>query len=215
MTDQTPDPIDVIALAHRTESLTQRGHWVSIGSLESHRKVQLSRSDLDDLRATAIELRRLEAERSDHLWLLSGSRMTLDGIAEGREGPTEAAAQAQRIVDHIGHRLTDEPPHTLVENDELRGWKESAINVLSEWDEVFDALGRPGKLGASKAESALTEVERMTAAGLRTAALADDATRQEVEAIEWALRHVPTAVGSGVRSRAAELLAAAYLGRND
>ena len=163
MTDQTPDPIDVIALAHRTESLTQRGHWVSIGSLESHRKVQLSRSDLDDLRATAIELRRLEAERSDHLWLLSGSRMTLDGIAEGREGPTEAAAQAQRIVDHIGHRLTDEPPHTLVENDELRGWKESAINVLSEWDKVFDALGRPGKLGASKAESARAEVERILA----------------------------------------------------
>ena len=108
-----------------------------------------------------------------------------------------------------------EPPTDRPVVEALREWKSSAMQMLAEWDLVFDALGRPGKLGASKAESALTEVERMTAAGLRTAALADDATRQEVEAIEWALRHVPTAVGSGVRSRAAELLAAAYLGRND
>lgn len=103
MADQTPDPIDVIALAHRTESLTQRGHWVSIGSLESHRKVQLSRSDLDDLRAAATELRRLEA------------------------------------------------------------WKREALIALAEWDEVFDALGRPGQWGASKAESARAEVERIRA----------------------------------------------------
>ena len=55
----------------------------------------------------------------------------------------------------------------------------------------------------------------LAAAGYRIVPIVDDATRQEVEAIEWALRHVPTAVGPGVRSRAAELLAAAYLGRTD
>lgn len=142
------------------------GHpcWHSVDEMRQADRDATFIADAPTLLAEAVtELRRLEAERSDHLWLLSGSRMTLDGIAEGREGPTEAAAQAQRIVDHIGHRLTDEPPHTLVENDELRGWKESAINVLSEWDKVFDALGRPGKLGASKAESARAEVERILA----------------------------------------------------
>jgi hypothetical protein len=46
--------------------------------------------------------------------------LTLDAIANGREGADHAAAQAQRIVDHLGHRVTDEPPHTLVENDRLR-----------------------------------------------------------------------------------------------
>jgi hypothetical protein len=57
---------------------------------------------------------------ADLLWLLHGSRLTLDAIANGREGADHAAAQAQRIVDHLGHRVTDEPPHTLVENDRLR-----------------------------------------------------------------------------------------------
>ena len=66
------------------------------------------------------EIARLEAERRDHLWLLKGSRLTLDAIAVGREGPADAEAQAQRIVDHTGHGVTDEPPHTLVENDRLR-----------------------------------------------------------------------------------------------
>ena len=66
------------------------------------------------------EITRLEAERRDHLWLLKGSRLTLDAIAVGREGPADAEAQAQRIVDHTGHGVTDEPPHTLVENDRLR-----------------------------------------------------------------------------------------------
>lgn len=56
---------------------------------------------------------------ADLLWLLRGSRMTLDAIAEGREGVEHAAAQAQRIVDHLGHAVTDEPPHTLVENARL------------------------------------------------------------------------------------------------
>lgn len=58
---------------------------------------------------------------ADLLWLLRGSRLTLDAIAEGREGPEHAAAQAQRIVDHLGHDVTDEPPHTLVENERLVG----------------------------------------------------------------------------------------------
>ena len=36
---------------------------------------------------------------------------------------------------------------------ELEEWKESAMKVLSKWDEVYEAAGRPGKLGGSKAEA--------------------------------------------------------------
>lgn len=62
----------------------------------------------------------LEVPVADLFWLLRGSRMTLDAIANGVEGPDHAARQAQRIVDHLGHATTDEPPHTLIENDRLR-----------------------------------------------------------------------------------------------
>jgi hypothetical protein len=51
------------------------------------------------------------------------------------------------------------------ELERLRAWKESAVQVLNEWDLVFDALGRPGPLGGSKAASALTEVRRLRTAG--------------------------------------------------
>lgn len=43
------------------------------------------------------------------------------------------------------------------ENMALREWKESAMRELAAWDAVFKALGSPGALGASKAESALAE----------------------------------------------------------
>lgn len=49
------------------------------------------------------------------------------------------------------------------EIERLRGWKESAMSVMAEWDAVFEALGRPGPLGGSKATSALAEVERLRA----------------------------------------------------
>lgn len=51
---------------------------------------------------------------------LNTARIVLDRIADDEAGPDEAAAMAQRIVDVIGHSITDEPPHLLVELDELR-----------------------------------------------------------------------------------------------
>lgn len=50
---------------------------------------------------------------------------------------------------------------------EAEPWRESAMARLAEWDAVFDALGRPGPLGASKAESALREVKRAIAHYMR------------------------------------------------
>ncbi len=44
---------------------------------------------------------------------------------------------------------------------QLRQWKREACDVMSKWEKVWEALGRPGKLGRSKAEGALVEVERL------------------------------------------------------
>jgi hypothetical protein len=41
----------------------------------------------------------------------------------------------------------------LAEIDRLRAWKESAMQVLNDWDQVWEAAGRPGPLGASKAQN--------------------------------------------------------------
>lgn len=49
------------------------------------------------------------------------------------------------------------------ECQELRGWKESAMRLLSEWDKIWETLGRPGQLGSGKAEEALKTVEAMIA----------------------------------------------------
>jgi hypothetical protein len=52
----------------------------------------------------------------------------------------------------------DPKPKTVVavlaaHAQKLEDWKESALSVLSEWDEVWEAAGKPGILGASKAAS--------------------------------------------------------------
>jgi hypothetical protein len=39
------------------------------------------------------------------------------------------------------------------EIQELKAWKESAVLVLDEWEKVWKAAGKPGRLGASKAAS--------------------------------------------------------------
>ena len=46
---------------------------------------------------------------------------------------------------------------------ELERWKAEALVVLGQWDEVWEALGRPGPLGSSKAVEALTEAHRLRA----------------------------------------------------
>lgn len=61
------------------------------------------------------------ADLADAAKLLGPARMVLDRCAEDVLGcQAEAADMAQRIVDLIGHSVTDEPPHALVELDRLR-----------------------------------------------------------------------------------------------
>lgn len=44
------------------------------------------------------------------------------------------------------------------EMQRLRDWQTSAMHELGKWDAVFDALGKPGPLGESKAANALAEL---------------------------------------------------------
>ncbi len=43
----------------------------------------------------------------------------------------------------------------------LAHWKAEAMEVGAAWERVWEALGEPGALGASKAEASLAEVERL------------------------------------------------------
>lgn len=43
----------------------------------------------------------------------------------------------------------------------LIAWRTSAIAVMGEWDEVFKALGSPGRLGESMPANSLAEVQRL------------------------------------------------------
>lgn len=58
----------------------------------------------------------------------------------------------------------------------LRRWKIEATEVIRQWDKVWGALGRPGRIGTSKSEGVLAEVERVKAEARRTALVeaADD-----------------------------------------
>lgn len=45
------------------------------------------------------------------------------------------------------------------ELDQLRRWKEEAMLVLAEWERVWEAAGRAGPLGGSKAENVRRKIE--------------------------------------------------------
>ena len=44
---------------------------------------------------------------------------------------------------------------------DLRRWKTEATAVLEQWDRVWDAAGRPGPLGGSKAANVLLWIQEM------------------------------------------------------
>lgn len=54
-------------------------------------------------------------------------------------------------------------PQDAIEREvmRLRWWKAEAVVVLNEWDRVWDALGRPGRPGTSKAAACEAEVKRL------------------------------------------------------
>lgn len=49
-------------------------------------------------------------------------------------------------------------PQTTV--GQLRSWKNLAMQVLAEWDKIHEELGKPGRLGQTKSNASLEEVQR-------------------------------------------------------
>ena len=57
--------------------------------------------------------------------------------------------------EELNARLIDQINRLQLEIRDLLNWKNSAMAVLTEWDQVWEAAGKPGKLGRSKAVSTL------------------------------------------------------------
>lgn len=53
----------------------------------------------------------------------------------------------------------------VAEVERLTDWKRDAMRVLAGWERVWDALGKPGPLGATKSDSALAAVQRLNRLG--------------------------------------------------
>jgi len=89
--------------------------------------------------------------------------------------PEEKAEERYKFVDEATNKRHDDFNDRQVERrivyatcireqvEPLEAWKESAINVLGEWDKVHEALGKPGKLGESMAAASLLEVQKLRA----------------------------------------------------
>jgi hypothetical protein len=109
------------------------------------------------LRVSRAEVERLR-ELADFARLLGPARMVLDRAAVdgGDDVREECADMAQRIVDLIGHPVTDEPPHALVERDELRAEVERLRAELANAHDLNGALNR-------NLVSAGAELERLAA----------------------------------------------------
>lgn len=59
-------------------------------------------------------------------------------------------------IEELKRRVSEKNEMLASHRDEigrLMEWKESVMEILTKWDAVWEAAGRPGKLGSSKAES--------------------------------------------------------------
>lgn len=94
--------------------------------------------------------------------------LTRDDTLHGVEYVTLHEAQLE--IDAANQRSMtafDEVKKLQQQVRDLQAWKESAMTVLGEWEEVWEAVGKPGRLGASKAMSVrecLSNHEQQTSA---------------------------------------------------
>jgi hypothetical protein len=74
------------------------------------------------------------------------------------------------MLGHMADRLAGFPDmasdlrRAAAEIERLRAWKAEAAAVLDAWEQVWEAAGRPGRLGSSKPEQTAAEVLRLRAA---------------------------------------------------
>lgn len=62
-------------------------------------------------------------------------------------------------IDGLIRALDDRRTDLLNELDELRAWKAEALEVLAAWEQVWESVGKPGRLGESKPISVLRYLE--------------------------------------------------------
>lgn len=63
------------------------------------------------------------------------------------------------------------------ENDRLQRWKTEAMLVLGKWEEAWEAAGKPGDLGSSKAESTRKYIWKMRECAAELASALEHYTR--------------------------------------
>lgn len=115
------------------ELAEMEGRWPAIRREISYTDHEIVPRLIAALRSTRSEAERLR-ELADFARLLGPVRMVLDRCAlnGGDQERQDAADMAQRIVDLIGHPVTDEPPHALVERDALRAEVERLSGILAD-----------------------------------------------------------------------------------
>lgn len=88
--------------------------------------------------------------------------------------------------DEINVGLFDEVKKLQQEIRELEAWKESAMQVIGEWEKVWEAAGRPGRLGASKAASVLAFLANDESSDLRPVGVPKSEQREpQVRCDDW------------------------------
>lgn len=75
---------------------------------------------------------------------------------------TEAHTRLQDLVearDAVEPGVVEETASPADELEQLRAWKAEAMEVLARWELVWDAAGRPGRLGRSKTDNVREWIE--------------------------------------------------------
>lgn len=126
---------------------------------------------MSDPAITAEEARRLREAATPGPWhaLDNGEVVTTAGVV----------AEVMFLKDAA---LIAAAPSLAAEVERLSSWKQEAIQVIASWEKIHERLGRPGRLGESKAAATLAEVEAMAD---RIDLLRDQVGRLTRERDEW------------------------------
>jgi hypothetical protein len=77
-----------------------------------------------------------------------------NGCCRGADNPEAIKHKASCDYVTISELLaSDAAQEAMAERQRLLDWKESAMQVMAEWDLAWEAAGKPGALGSSKAGS--------------------------------------------------------------
>lgn len=85
-------------------------------------------------------------------------RPTAEGnVSRNASSAADEFPEIARIPQGIGclllEDLEEQAERILVAFDRLRAWKAEALAVIGQWEQAWEALGRPGRLGESKADA--------------------------------------------------------------